>query len=68
MPIPLSPMKLTCSSCGRSDIFSPKSDVILPGEFRLDCKWCGHRPLVVSTPSRSSVWLARLARRLNKCR
>ncbi len=68
MPVPPSSMKITCRRCGRSELFSPQSDVLMLEEFRLDCRWCGHRPLVVSMPSRSSVWLARLARRLNKYR
>lgn len=66
MAIPPAPMKLTCSACGRSDVFAPKSDAIFLDEFKSECKWCGHKPLVVSMLSRSSVWLARLGRKLSR--
>jgi predicted RNA-binding Zn-ribbon protein involved in translation (DUF1610 family) len=39
------PFVYNCPSCGWKKVVSPKSDVLMPGEYFKDCPKCGASPL-----------------------
>ena len=45
MPIKPKPFVYICPSCGWKKVVSPKSDVLMPGEYYENCPTCGAKSL-----------------------